>query len=137
MKVITLWRPWGAAIIMGIKTIETRMHSRFASLVGETIGIHNGMKWHKDAFEIMQPFLPDRLPTSLFHKEYALNIPKAIIGEVEVVDHIALGYFDTHLAKAALCKIRSGMWGLVLKNPVLYSHPVEVPGAMGIWNHPR
>jgi hypothetical protein len=36
---ITLWRPWSTWIADGRKTIETRTHDRFRSLVGKRIGI--------------------------------------------------------------------------------------------------
>ena len=40
--VITLYQPWATWIMRGWKTIETRTHSRFACLRGQTILIHAG-----------------------------------------------------------------------------------------------
>lgn len=45
MKVITLWQPWATWVVLGWKTIETRLHPRFASLAGQVIGIHAGLKF--------------------------------------------------------------------------------------------
>jgi hypothetical protein len=44
VKTITLHQPWASLIACGLKTIETRTHDRFRSLVGETVAIHAGKR---------------------------------------------------------------------------------------------
>jgi hypothetical protein len=42
---------------LGWKTIETRTHSRFASLAGKRIGIHAAVRWDESAFDAAAPYL--------------------------------------------------------------------------------
>lgn len=44
MKAISLHQPWATCIAMKWKTIETRTHARFKSLVGQRIAIHAAKK---------------------------------------------------------------------------------------------
>ena len=59
MKAITLWQPWATFIALKWKTIETRTHSRFKSLVGQRIAIHAGRT--VDRWGIWFDFLPPDL----------------------------------------------------------------------------
>ncbi|MEO8205996.1 MAG: hypothetical protein ABI615_07430 [Chthoniobacterales bacterium] len=47
MKTISLWQPWAQFVALGWKTIETRTHTRFNSLVGQRIAIQAAQKWDK------------------------------------------------------------------------------------------
>lgn len=51
IAIISMWRPWANWVGLGWKTIETRTHRRFKSLVGQRIGIHCAIKWDKTAIE--------------------------------------------------------------------------------------
>lgn len=44
MKTLTLWQPWASLIAVGAKTIETRSWRPPASLIGERVAIHAGMR---------------------------------------------------------------------------------------------
>jgi len=47
MKAISLWQPWATFVAIGWKTIETRTHQKFNSLIGQSIAIHATMKIDK------------------------------------------------------------------------------------------
>lgn len=57
MPCISLWQPWAQFIALGWKTIETRTHSRFASLVGRRIAIHASQTWDKNWQAAAGPWL--------------------------------------------------------------------------------
>lgn len=57
MKAITLWQPWAMFVAVGWKSIETRTHQRFKSLVGQRIAIHAAKKI--DEASIFNNFVPD------------------------------------------------------------------------------
>jgi hypothetical protein len=48
MKAISIYQPWAQFIVFGLKSIETRTHNSFKSLVGKRILIHASAKWDKD-----------------------------------------------------------------------------------------
>jgi hypothetical protein len=48
IPIISLWQPWCFWVDMEWKTIETRLHNKFKSLEGKTIGIHSAQKWDKN-----------------------------------------------------------------------------------------
>lgn len=56
---ITLWRPWSDWIAQGLKTIETRTHTRFACLSGKKIGIIGGHRWDTSALDLARLYLPE------------------------------------------------------------------------------
>lgn len=132
MKVISLWRPWGLAVIQGYKTIETRSHRNFRSLAGQRIAIHNTAKWHKDARVIMQPYLSRKDGDAAWFFRQKFHPPMAIIGTVYVEAFRELQEPD---ADAALCPITTNKWGLILKDHRRLKEPILVPGAMGIWEY--
>jgi len=45
MRALTLWSPWGSAIVRGSKDVENRGWAVPEWLIGETIAIHNGQRW--------------------------------------------------------------------------------------------
>ena len=57
--VISMYGPWANWVGLGWKTIETRTHNRFKSLVGKRIGIHKALKWDDSALELAGPFLTE------------------------------------------------------------------------------
>lgn len=132
MKIISLWRPWGAAIMLGYKTIETRTHGRLRNLEGLRIGIHNSKKWDKDARKTMFPYLGPQILDLITNPQHKLNVPGCIIGEVFVYNFRELQISD---AEYALCPITTNRYGLLLSKEISYNHPVETRGRQGIWTH--
>ncbi len=62
MKAISLHQPWATFVAMKWKTIETRCHSRFSSLVGQRIAIHAAKKIDNAAF--FNEFLLEKITPS-------------------------------------------------------------------------
>ncbi len=50
MKAISLYPPWSVWVLFNWKTIETRNHDRFKSLIGQRIAIHSSLKVDMNAF---------------------------------------------------------------------------------------
>ncbi len=134
MKVISLWRPWGLAVIYGYKTIETRCHQNFRGLVGQRIGIHNTAKWDVNAQWIMTRYLQHIDVDCIWFFRQKHHPPKAIIGTVYVEEFRELTD-DWGNQKAALCPITTNKYGLILSEPRAFDQPIFVNGAMGIWNY--
>ena len=59
---ISLHQPWASWVAMGWKTIETRSHNRFASLVGKRVAIHAARTWDASSLGTAEEYLaPERI----------------------------------------------------------------------------
>lgn len=129
MKIITLWQPWATWILWGWKTIETRTHANFACLKGETIGIHAGKKFDKDALEIAREFLSMEKIIKHFEADYPLG---KIICTARVVD---TGWLNKTHGEKALIECYSNRFGLILKEVKPIDPPIDAKGSQGIWEY--
>lgn len=127
MKAITLWQPWASWIAAGWKTIETRTHTRFASLAGQRIAIHAGKKWDRRWSEIAGGFLDD---DEIKQTPDFRAVRGVVVCRAFVVEHRRLYVWDS--AKA-LCPA-GGLWGLVLMGVDTFSDPPAATGHQRIWN---
>lgn len=63
MRALTLWQPWGTAIIHGPKDVENRSWGPPRNLVGRWLVIHAGKRFQEDAplqIRALWPELPPR-----------------------------------------------------------------------------
>ena len=127
IPIISLWQPWAIWVAKGWKTIETRTHNRFKSLVGQRIGIHVALKWDSGAIEAARSFLTvDQIAaTSRF-----LRIGGGVICTAYVADSRRLGASD---ASAALIECTSvTRYGLFLRD-IESIEAVPMRGRQGVW----
>lgn len=127
--IISLWNPWAIWVGLGWKTIETRTHRRFASLVGKRIGIHSALKWDDTALETAAPFLSW---TQLYETEKMLKIGGAICWTVYVTEYRELDPLDN--ARALIDCTHVTRYGLFLKD-VEAIEVIPCKGKQGIWYH--
>lgn len=127
LPVITLYQPWATWIMREWKTIETRTHNRFASLIHRTVLIHAGQRTDDSDLTVKNPYLT---------KEQILHEPDevingAILGSVYVD---ACGWLcgDNYENKSALIET-TNRYGLFLKDAKRFDEPLYVKGEMGIW----
>ena len=127
IPIISLWMPWANWVMLGWKTIETRLHRRFTGLAGKRIGIHAACKWDDKAFAAAKPYLTyDQYARS----ENFLRIGGAILGTVGTSAHRLLQSWD---AKYALIECSSVQrYGLVLYDPQTIE-AIPAKGKQGIW----
>jgi hypothetical protein len=132
--IITLQRPWAYWVLLGLKSIETRTHSRFRSLVGQRIGIHAGQQWDDSALKIAGPYLGEqRLGQWRNAREYAdLWEPGVICCTALVNDARPLTIQDE---RAAMIECKTPRYGLILSDIVPLAEPVPARGQQGIWQH--
>jgi ASCH domain. len=78
MNAISLYQPWASWIAEGIKTVETRTHDRFRSLVGQRIAIHAGLKTDPIAWLTARLFLTNQKREAAF-KIWTGNFPTGAI----------------------------------------------------------
>ncbi len=129
LPVITLWQPWAQWVMLGWKTIETRTHSRFASLEGKRIGIHVGQRWDSEAFTTAAPYLStQRLLETRRNEEAWRKLAGLIVATADVQDHRLLLPYDS---KAALIECYTTRYGLVLEN--LRTTAIKAQGKQGLW----
>jgi hypothetical protein len=126
IKAITLYEPWASWIAMGLKRIETRLHDRFRSLVGQRIAIHAGAKFDRSAYAEASKYLPMR---NLLVVEPAHG---KIVCTVMVNDFRNLGPADS--AAALIDCAHTPRYGLLLGRPERLGCPVLAVGHQGIWN---
>lgn len=109
---------------MGHKTVETRLHQRFKSLVGERIAIHAAQKFDHAAYESANRYCP-------ILKLLVIQSGGGIIGTVRVERFASLSGADS---KAALidCEFTQ-RFGLFLKDPILFGSMVICRGRQGIF----
>jgi hypothetical protein len=87
---ISLHKPWCYFVALGWKTIETRTHQRFKSLVGQHIGIHAAAHWDKNWKSLAGAFM---LPSAIEETECweRAIMPSSIICTTYVMEHRVLG----------------------------------------------
>jgi hypothetical protein len=125
--VISMYGPWANWVGLGWKTIETRTHDRFKSLVGKRIGIHKALKWDKDALVLAHPYLSNdqRERTMRF-----LRVGGAICWTALVKEHRALNESDS---QAALIDCgETNRFGMFLED-VQMIEMIPCKGKQGIW----
>lgn len=126
---ITLHQPWASWISLGWKTIETRTHDHFASLVGKHIGIHAGKTWDRLALHRAGDFLS-------LEQIHVTEELRAVRGAILCIAYVKeLRLLAAKDSKAALCHAE-GLYGLVLEDvqhPVL-NIPIPALGSQGIWS---
>jgi hypothetical protein len=131
MKAITLHRPWADWVGLGWKTIETRTHERFRSLVGQRIAIHASLKWDEDAIEAARYYL---LPWQLA-ASHAFRLDEQISGRVLCTAIVAAHRLLTATdARAALIECHTRRFGLFLTDRHFMAPAVKAKGHQGIWN---
>ena len=128
MKAIALHRPWDLLVFLGWKSIETRTHNRFQSLVGLTIAIHSAKRIDRNWREFTKPYLKSAMADQI---EASILDGGKIHGTVEVWDHRPLTGHDSHgaLIDCSECNRH----GLDLANPRIFRKPVPVVGRQGIF----
>lgn len=127
---ITIMQPWATWIALGLKTVETRSHKRFARLVGKRIAIHAGKKFDTDGYStgiaLMTPQHRARLDSSpLPYTDLYRHSAVIALATVEAFSP-ARGLDDRAL------RYCGSMWGLWLVD-VEPIGPYPVRGHQGIW----
>ena len=122
-----------------MKSMETRAHRQFESLVGQRIAIHVGKTWDKN-FTAAAVIDYDRYAriykgnlTEIFkHIENIIANPArgAVLGTVYAAAFRPLTPAD---APAALCHAE-GLYGLEISDPQPFPKPIPAKGALGVWN---
>jgi hypothetical protein len=126
IPVITLYQPWATFVIIGLKTIETRLHPKLKSLAGKTIGIHAGMKY--DDSDEWVPYVTEEEQMLCGKAQY---IHGAILGTALVT---SFGQLDKTHSKRALIDCENTLrYGLLLSQIEKWEAPVSAKGDMGIW----
>lgn len=132
MYCISLWQPWAQWVILGWKTIETRTHNRFASLVGKSIGIHAARKWDVSSIKLAERFLSkEQIKTTADFLSIGQDSGK-ILGTVDVTKSCLL---STEHEQAAMIECQTKRFGLFLENPLPMSPAVSIKGMQGIWKY--
>lgn len=130
VRCITLWLPWAMWVAWGWKTIETRKHKRFQSLVGQCIGIHAGLNWDRDAIDAARPYLtPEQIQRT--YELFKAPPLGCIVAAAQPKAHRLLTPWD---APAALIECDTPRFGLDFGDQVrVVDKPYPVKGARGIW----
>jgi len=129
MKIITLWQPWAWFIAMGWKTIETRTHDRFGSLLGQRIGIHAGMKWDDEWVSATYDYLSME---NLIRTKNSIRVHGAIICTAFVEGYGKLYEKDSEQALID-CEYTT-RYGLFLSD-IKRMESIAVKGKQGIWEY--
>jgi len=127
IPIISLWRPWGNWVALQWKPIETRLHKRFASLVGKRIGIHLSVKWDKTAIEQARPYLT---PEQIAKTEDFLRIGGAVICTALVKEFRKLTADDSQAALIDCGGVER--YGLILED-VQSIEAIPCKGRQGIF----
>jgi len=129
MKAISLYQPWASWIAAGMKTVETRGHDRFRSLVGQRIAIHAAQRYDGGAIEEACRFAPHL-------REYLVGDasppPQAVIVCTAFVR--ALRRLTAADSPAALCDCGGDRWGLVLTDIRPVTGGKRIVGHQGIFD---
>ena len=141
MKTISLWQPWASWVIVDAKSIETRLHNRFAGLKGQRIGIHATAKpSRRVSYERTQDAKDAALhywPPSTEEQAKVWRMSSwmypfgAVLGTAFVQDTRKLTGADS---KDALIDCGSVQrYGIILSDVFRFEEPIPAKGAQGIW----
>lgn len=132
MKVISLHQPWASWVALGWKTIETRTHTRFKNLVGETIGIHAAKHWDNKWYVKSKNSTTDN---------QIINTQSFIIHNCPLGQLIATAYVEDFRKLQLADSIRAmcycgndDLFGLILSD-IAPIKPVSLKGMQGIFNY--
>ena len=125
LPVITLYQPWATWIMREWKTIETRTHNMFRSLLGKKILLHAGLT--TDASAINNPYLTKE--QLIYNPDEMVN--GFILGSAFVHHTGVLGPKDSK--DALIDCANTTRYGLFLNNIEKWDVPVKEKGEMGIW----
>jgi len=137
IPVLTLWQPWATWIAWGWKTIETRTHNKFASLLGKRIAIHAGQKIDRNAEHTSRFCIPPRhiLDMGQMAKlPWKTGEPKhrgSVIATAEVSEIIPCCN-TLHTSPSLVFEVE-GLVGYTLKNVRAFPEPIPAKGKQGIW----
>lgn len=130
---ISLWQPWAFWVMIGVKKIETRLHTRFKGLIGEDIFIHSAWKTNYKTGDTW-PYLRD-IRDYPFYGE-AMKTRGAILGIIHVNEFRPLkGLRDAIDSKIECDSVQR--YGLILSNPRPLQTPIPWKGQQGIMKAPR
>jgi hypothetical protein len=129
MKVLTLHLPWAWWIRKGWKTIETRLHSRFANTQGR-IGIHAGLTVDPSAIHEASPFLTSEQIQETLDQDWEL-FKGRIIASARVDRTGSVPVEDAAKALIECETPRHGLW----LGDVAETMSAPVRGFQGLWTY--
>jgi hypothetical protein len=112
MKALTVWQPWAALIVTGVKDVENRNWRPPFALLGNRLAIHAGQRVDEGAMRRW-----GRTPGT--------DLAGVVVGTVIVTDCVR-----TSRSKWA----DKGSWHWLLTDPVLLDSPVPARGQQGLWD---
>lgn len=127
LPAITLYQPWATWIMRGWKTIETRTHDKFKSLVGKNILIHAGATTDGSDLTTKNPYLTKH--QIIFNPDEVVN--GAILGTAFVAKFKRLTG-ESSCAALIDCD-NTTRFGLFLEFVQKFKEPIPCKGEMGIW----
>jgi hypothetical protein len=129
MKAITLHQPWASLIAYGLKTIETRPHDRFRSLVGQTVAIHAGLQRVEIDWVALRQCYGCDVRTLHQALSHSLEHGGCVVAVADVTSLlVGADVFD----RDALCPT-AGRFGLSLARVRRIREPIPATGRQGIW----
>lgn len=133
IPVITLWNPWAMWVMLGWKTIETRLHARFASLEGKWVGIHAAQKWDENWRELAQDYLT---PEQIEDTPHFILGNGYLLGVAHVLRCRWLPASQKFSEKALIDCIYTDRFGIWFDRVERWD-PILVQGKQGIWYYKR
>lgn len=128
MKTLTILEPWATLICEGKKTVETR---NWDTPYRGKILIHASRRGMPE--ETYEKYLIKNFTEHEIHRG-------CIVGEAELVDIVPFEeefqriIEDNRIVDYATVEIGS-TYAWILKNPMLYEHPIPARGGLGLWEY--
>lgn len=126
LPVITIHQPYASWTIKGLRPIEPRSHNLFGLLVNQTVLIHAGKKYIKDA-------VYDGININSEHLKYRPgSVPQGAILGSATIKYCKL--LDKTHESLALCDcVTDPVYGVYFDNIIEFDEPIYVNGSIGIW----
>lgn len=134
MKAITIKQPWASMIANGLKSIETRSHTRFKNLLGRRVAIHAGLATDKN-FWSYERFFPEEKKhlISKVWSEESEQMAGMVLATAKVYDIKKLSYQHNRFALTD-CGMHRELTGLFLTEIYKLQHPIFMRGKLGLWD---
>lgn len=139
MKAITLWQPWATAVVLGLKTVETRTK---ATLFRGQLAIHAAKNWNHHGLAALELF--ERLFPGAFPEREAFPLGAVVaVAELHDVRAITPSFvqdlgprelaFGNYSLPGPGQRVR---WAWSLRDVNALSEPLELKGHQWLWELP-
>jgi hypothetical protein len=134
MRALTLWQPWGWAVVAGHKPLENRTWPPPHNAMEVPLAIHAGKTWDQAGHDAIEDLLGPEYISQID------DVRGAVIGVATVANAVRVGAVNARHHPDRLTEAERrwfvGPWGWVLRDVRALPEPVPCRGYQMLWTLP-